>query len=275
MLNQVDFEKLQKTQLEIMDEVHRVCLENNLNYYIIGGTALGAKRHNGFIPWDLDIDIAMPRYDYEKFAEICKKEFNERFFYCSYKEYDYHLSPHALVYIKNTCLINKFDKYNSIPKHFEIYLDIFPLDNAPDDIKLREKQAKRLKMIKELKKIKVCYMHNNKFIVKLIKKILQKLLFFISLKKINERQSLIMQTYNNCDTECLCSMGSHYSYKKQCMPRETYGKPMLIQFGGRKYYGPENIDEYLSRIYGDYMKLPPVEQRQANLKIFEKVILGK
>ena len=72
-MTQEDIQRLQNIQLMIMDEIHRVCVENHLSYYMIGGTALGAIRHGGFIPWDMDIDIAMPREDYEKFISISGK----------------------------------------------------------------------------------------------------------------------------------------------------------------------------------------------------------
>ena len=77
--------------------------------------------------------------------------------------------------------------------------------------------------------------------------------------------------YKDINTECLCSMGSRYAYKKQCMSREIYGTPTLVDFEGRKYYAPENCHEYLVRLYGDYMQLPPEEKRQANMDIFTKI----
>ena len=73
------------------------------------------------------------------------------------------------------------------------------------------------------------------------------------------------------ETKCICSMASHYSYAKQCMPREIYGTPVLLEFEGRQYYAPAQHNEYLQRLFGDYMQLPPEEQRQANLEIFTSI----
>ena len=79
--------KLKRAQIEIMDEVHRICELTGVKYYIIGGTALGAKRHSGFIHWDLDIDIAMSRRNYERFAEVCGKHLSEKYSYKCFKNF--------------------------------------------------------------------------------------------------------------------------------------------------------------------------------------------
>ena len=146
-MNKADFKKLQSVQMEIMDEVHRVCTENNILYYIIAGTALGAVRHGGFIPWDLDIDVAMPRSDYERFQKICNEKMSDRFICRNYKNTKGYLRPHALVCIKDTYLSTKSEKYNTNEQNLGIYLDVFPLDNAPDDVALREKQAEQIKKL--------------------------------------------------------------------------------------------------------------------------------
>ena len=78
-MNQKELENLQRVQLTIMDEIHKLCVNNKLRYYLIGGSALGAIRHKGFIPWDVDIDIAMPRKDYELFITQYSKQINPKF----------------------------------------------------------------------------------------------------------------------------------------------------------------------------------------------------
>lgn len=267
-----EFKKLQQTQMEIMDEIHRVCCDNGIKYYIIGGTALGAVRHSGFIPWDLDIDIAMPRVDYERFAEVGENQLSNRFCYKSYKNTKGYTRPHALVCINNTLLYTKYSKLNTNEVNYGIYMDIFPLDNAPSSKELQKKQAKQLKFINKLKAIRHGYSFSEKLWKRIIKKSIAKLLFFISIDKMNEKFDRVSRLYENVDSNMMCSMASHYSYDKQCMSSEIYGKPTLVRFEDRQYYAPEKIDEYLTRIYGDYMQLPPEEERRANLSAFEKVV---
>lgn len=277
-MNMSEFKKLQEVQVEIMDEVHRICCENNITYYLIGGTALGAVRHGGFIPWDLDIDIAMPRKDYERFAEVCNYALSERFIYRDYRNTAYFMHPHALVCIKNTSLIISHDKLNSREKSLGahgIYLDIFPLDTAPADTALQEKQISRIERIKKLKFLKRAFRYRKDIKNYIIKPIISTMIFWTDIDKLNDEFDKECRRYENLDSGLLCSMASHYKYSKQCMPSSVYGKPKLVSFEGRMYYAPEMLEDYLTRIFKDYMKLPPEEERQANLKIFEEVIFDK
>lgn len=270
-----DFRKLQLTQLEIMDEIHRICTLNNIEYYLIGGTALGAVRHGGFIPWDLDIDIAMKRQDYDSFKEACKTELNSRFSYRDYTNTRNFDHPHALVCINNTVLVNKFDKFNPKMENLGIYLDVFPLDNAPTDENLKKKQAEDIIKIKKLKRLKVGMCYQSSLIKKAVKTLVRALIFWTTTDKLNKKLDECMRRYNDSDTGYLCSMASHYSYEKQYMPRKIYGEPQLVDFEDRKYYAPQMLDEYLTKIFKDYMKLPPIEQQQMNLAVFEEVIFDK
>lgn len=267
----VDFKKLQQTQMEIMDEVHRVCEKNSIVYYIIGGTALGARRHGGFIPWDLDIDIAMPRKDYDHFMDIWKTEMASRFVVRDYNNTEHFTHPHALVCIKNTVLEYIYDKYNRNEENLGIYLDIFPLDKSPEDAWLQKRQAKKLHNISRIKDAKRGYCYRDEFLYRFIKKCISVLIFWTNLDRQNKRFDIESRKYNEQESTFLCSMSSHYVYSKQCMPASVYGKPSLIAYEGREYYAPEKLDEYLTRIYGDFMKLPPEEKRQFNYNVIEKV----
>ena len=100
-------------------------------------------------------------------------------------------------------------------------------------------------------------------------------LFYISIDRLNLQFDKEMHRYDNVDTKFLCSMASHYSYERQCMPKEVYGTPQLVKFENRMYFAPEQLDEYLKRIYKDYMKLPPENERQFNLEYFETVVFDK
>lgn len=104
-------QQVQKKQIEIMDMVHNLCVNEEISYYIVGGTALGAIRHGGFIPWDVDIDIAMPRGDYERFLAICDEKLPKNLIcYHFRKESDY-FPPHALISLDNSKMIQKYGQH--------------------------------------------------------------------------------------------------------------------------------------------------------------------
>ena len=273
-MTQQDLDKVKLTQIKIMDCIHNFCVNNGLTYYIIGGTLLGAVRHNGYIPWDVDIDIAMPRESYEILRRLCVEEhlLDNSYYYCDYFAMKDYPRPHAIICDKNTRIYLKHDADNKYTDQTGIYIDIFPLDNAPDDEKLRDKQAKRLINLRKFKAYRLPYSYSRKKHIIFAHRCVSAALSLIaSVSTINKWQQNEMCRYNDKQTKCLCSMASQYAYKKQCMPREIYGTPVLLQFEGREYYAPEKYEEYLTRLYGNYMELPPVEKRQSNLEIYSKV----
>ena len=147
--------KLHEFNIQALDEVVRICDKYNITYYLLGGTLLGAVRHKGFIPWDDDLDIGMPRQDLIKFESVLKSELGDRFFYQSMdseKEYDHYFSK---IRINNTLLIEANDAVNS--KHQGIFIDIFPLDKGKKHIdiiqKIRWKFVKAIKYQVRMKRI--------------------------------------------------------------------------------------------------------------------------
>lgn len=260
-MRQEQIEDLRNSLLTIMDEIHRVCEENEIKYYIIGGTALGAIRHSGFIPWDTDIDIAMRREDYNRFVQSANNYLNSNFYCASYINEERWTHPHALVFDKRT-LIHWNCEYYKNKVDCPIYVDVFPLDYAPNDEKNQEQQAKliRRKMYLQSRRECVLYQRNNLMQI-VMKKIYAAALHIRSDYAFNKSMDDVMSKYSKESGEMLCSMASHYSYKKQLMPANVYGNGKLYKFEGRYYRGPSKINEYLERLYGDYMQLPPVEKR--------------
>lgn len=254
-----DLHKLHQVQLSMMDDVHSFCVEHNIRYYLIAGSALGAVRHGGFIPWDVDIDIAMPRSDYQRFLEQYSSLFNPRYDVLYYKNKKNINCPHALISLKGSRVefVSGFERYG-------IYIDLFPLDACPDDSRLREKQMSQLQRIRQILYKKKGRKGNN-FLFTLCHKLVSWALLPITVDRLNKIRDKVMTKYQSTENtaECWCSMASKYKYTKQCMPKEYYGTPKLINFEGRQYFAPERIEDHLKHLYGDYMILPPVESRKS------------
>lgn len=249
--------KLQKTELDILQEVVRVCEKNELTYYLIGGTLLGAIRHKGFIPWDDDLDIAMPREDYERFLAISNIELKKEYWLHNSKtDPDYWL-PFAKVKKRGTV----FDEVNSrnIQSDKGIFIDIFPLDNAK-----REKsifQSIQAILCKRMSTIilwkRGLYNYKPKFILRIFLRILKNK----TILDISNYQQKLMSLSKNKKYNYFVNLGSNYNYIKQTIPKDKYFPPKRVEFEGKFYNVPRDWDYILRRIYGDYMKLPEENKR--------------
>ena len=260
-------EVVHSAQLKIMDEIHRVCKKNGLRYYLIGGSALGAVRHKGFIPWDLDIDIAMPRPDYETFLKCAGEELSNSFSCLDYTSKRAFFPPHALVILKQSLMSYDFTPLNPNLSCEEIYVDILPLDIVSQDRGDQIIHARDLKIINKVKYLKASRIYpKNSFIVRILKKSIRLLLLPVSWRFLNKLQQKVAMRHTNSQSSSLCcSTLSHYKYDKLTMPFSVFGTPRLYEFENRKYYGPENIVAYLQQIFGNYMELPKKEVREKQI----------
>lgn len=262
-----ELRELQLKELVLLDKIEALSKKLDLTYYIIAGTLLGAVRNKGFVPWDDDLDIAMPRDDYNKLRDYFYNNEDDEFFYEDQNTDKNHYCIHALLKIKNTAFLHK--RLANADKHLKckgVYLDIFPLDKAPSSDKLAKKQANKIKKIRKLFYYKEGQVYEgDRFFKKMYKK-LRKLLFApITFKHLSNKLIKEETKYNGGDGQYLVSMSSHYSYKKQMIRIDIYGEPQYVLFEGRKYKAPQKIEEYLTHLYGNYLELPPEEKRYIGL----------
>lgn len=272
-----DYKEYQGILLQIMNEVHRVCIENNLRYYLIGGSAIGAVRHKGIIPWDNDLDIAMPRSDYEKLINIYSSQLDNKYRLIDYTTEKDFRTTHALVVLNNSEIAFKSEINRPECKRYGIFIDILPLDQCPNSNRKQYLQEKKLLRIKNIRYRRNFPIHNsNGKIVVIIKKIIRYIYNKLySLDYLNKKQHQIMQQYNNVkNCKYWCSMASHYSYQKLKMPIEYFGTPRLMEFSGFQFYVPEKVELYLSCLFGDYMRLPAIEKQQEQINSIAYVSWG-
>lgn len=260
-MSDVELRELQLSQLEILKETDKICRENNIKYYMIAGTLLGAVRHKGFIPWDLDIDIAMLRVDYDKFIKCCKKDLSSSYFLQNYQT-DIDFYPALSRICKNGTYID-WEHSKHLRCHKGIHIDIFPLDNVPDDQQMRDRQRRQLLLLDNIMVYKAAYIYDKGIFnwKAIIKRSIRFVLAPVSLRFIQGMRERVMTKYSGTETMFVCSTASRYGYDKQVMEKSIYGDPVFLDFEEGFFPAPQMWREYLTKLYGDYMQLPPVEKR--------------
>lgn len=251
--------ELHKTQLEILDEIVRICRIYELTYYLAGGSVLGAVRHQGFIPWDDDVDVMMPRRDYNLFLEKAKVELNEKFYIDNVDENDEYYLFFSKIKKRNT--IFKESAHGQYPQDkMGIFVDVFPLDDTQNDNSMMLKiQDKIIGSVKgELLYTRMLRRKPVSFLQKIKRLVLSP----FSSKRLLDFIISVAQIQNNTECDYYINFGSQYGYKRQTMLKSIYGKPVKLLFEGEYYNVPEKYDEFLKKLYGeDYMSLPPIEKR--------------
>ena len=251
-------DELKRIEIDILKLFISICKQHNLTYFIIGGTALGAYRHGGFIPWDDDIDVAMPRSDYESFLKYAQSEFPPNYFLQTHltdKEYN---AIYAKIRNSNTTFLETAARNLNI--NHGVFIDIFPIDGLPNARKDIKRISRQRRIVKRALAIHY-YPHTLK---RVFGGILSRLLLFKFTNKAIisyfEKKSKKYK-YEKCDL-VICHGGAYGD--KEILKKEYYGKGSEIRFESLTVIGPERIEDYLSTIYGDYMILPPIEKRVAH-----------
>lgn len=254
-----ELNNLQLKLLQMMSWLHLFCVSNGLRYYALGGTMLGAVRHKGFIPWDDDIDIGMPRNDYNRFIELIgNKPIKSYFLETPESESFAFRYPYSKLYDMQTSLVE-----NTWPKLKRgAFIDVFPLDGfgntereCLDNWTIVAKKTNfiwaRMCALRTqrsfTKNLAIIIAH---LIPRFIAKDKKRLIAINKLASINEFDAMLYggNTFGNWG-------------KKEIMLSSIFGKPTLYQFENLTIFGVEKYDEYLTHMYGDWQQLPPVEKR--------------
>lgn len=257
-LSTEQLKKAQSLLQKILDEVNRICEDNNIKYFLHYGTLIGAIRHNGFIPWDDDIDICMSRENYNKFCLVAKEKLQEEFILQNEDTDEFFGGCYSKVILKNTKWIEN-NARDTKRKFVGLFIDIFPLDAIPENEKLQKKQMLAYKIINMLICAKLdysasAYKEKNRFLYK-ISKIIS---VFFSLKYLKTKRRLLILKYSKTDSPLVTSI----AFYECSITRKEYIENLTKHiFEGKQYYIPIEYDRMLKSIYGNYMSLPPIEKR--------------
>ena len=246
---------LQLVILEIMKDIDEICKKNNIDYYLLGGSALGAIRHKGYIPWDDDLDIIMDHKNYDKFLRVCRAQLDPNKYYIQEALVDWPML-FSKVRLKGTYLeepgASRFNKEN-----MGIFVDIFKLDNAP-----ASKISKWWQYLCGKYMLCYCLLRRGYKEATFKKKLLMYSASPLSLKPFRNFVLHQLTKYNNRDTEDFATFGERYRFKATFYKKRLFGKPLYVPFENMMLPVPEDYDGMLTQLFGDYMTPPPAKEQQ-------------
>lgn len=256
--------KVQLAQLQILRDFILFCEEHNLRYFMAGGALIGVLRHKGFIPWDDDIDLSMPRKDFDKFVALQNK------YPDGYSLVNHDIEPTwqfnfcQFVDDKSEIIVHM----NEVPRSCKIWIDVFPEDGLPDNPIRRWFHVKHILMYRYLIQVPnvKTQIDTHKVGRPWYEKIVIKILHFLPLGKlINVDKMLkamerLLRKYDYDNSKYVGSLLGKYR-GKEVVPRNYWGNGIKLRFENIMVSCPVEFDKLLTRIYGDYMKMPPEDKR--------------
>ncbi len=260
--------KMQKVYLELWEEFDRVAKEYNLRYFLFNGTLIGAARHKGFIPWDDDFDICMPRKDYDRLQYELSDKFREPFFFQSPLSDPTHFNGLNRLRKSDTTMILRYDYGH--PCNNGVYMDIYPIDNLPNGEGARKRLYKKAKLFRQLFYYHVygCLKPAQKVQPKMTLKqrgvrTLSKVLFSLfDEKRLYNYFQRKLGKYKDKATTHAATISVHPGRACNVWHTEDIAEVTYLEFEGREMPVPIGWDRCMTIRYGDYMKLPPEDKRK-------------
>ena len=248
-----DMKVLHSRMLEIAVEVDRICRENGWKCSLYGGSVIGAVRHNGFIPWDHDIDMAMPRKDYDKFVRYMKKNPNGKIFFSNVKSEKRYPNSWGKVRLNGT-IFQEIELSKLEELHNGVFIDLHPIDNIiPCFLKLQVKLAMFWSCVGKVKS--GIYSGGKK------KQRVYKLFSWLPYCVINAFRNGAMKLFKHIPTKYVYKV-AHPNNGVYPIPRATFEDLIEHQFEDKSFFIPKNYDEFLRKRYGDYMEIPKEASEQ-------------
>lgn len=251
--------QVQLIQLEMLQEVDRICTKCGIRYNIIAGTLLGAVRHGGYIPWDDDADVAMLRGEYEKFRTACKKELDHtKFYFQDHRNTKGYRWGYGKLRRKNTLFLREYQEH--MPYRQGVFIDIFPLDGVPDRYLPRSMKNFECFCVRKILWAKVGKIADRSP----LKRFCYRMLDRIPEKKIFRYYHRMIRQANREKTKMVRILMFPTPNREYGYYRSWYENSADIMFEGKLFQGIRDYDSYLRFKFGEYMELPPTEKRKVH-----------
>ena len=256
--------ELQQRQLNLLKEFIKVCEKHNLKWFLIGGSTLGAIRHKGFIPWDDDIDLGMPREDYDKFMELQYEFEGTPYFIQNFKSDPCYIYNYGKLRDSSTTFIENFYKYHRI--NHGIWLDIFPIDGISMKMVEPKKLAKKIRYI--WLQVYLTYLpalrrrvRKETWFKDILLNIVAGLFYIFDIAHYRNKK---VERYIHkipFDKAVMAANCFGFNMKKEAMDANIFRETIKVPFEDIEVNVVKDYDTYLRNIYGEYMTPPPVEKQ--------------
>ena len=257
-MKEIGLEELKQLQLNILLSVHEFCMNNNIEYSLAAGTLIGAVRHKGYIPWDDDVDICMTRPNYDKFINSFNGHYNNLHVLAPEHNWNYY-APYANVCDNRTILRESLNGHNGV--EVGVKIDVFPIDGCPVD---PHKYYNLCKIVywnnRKMFAQRTPFLNNPLGLLKVfVKKFLASYRTYSSFQK--EIYNVVIQ--NDYESSELAGQMTFDPCAFR-LPKEIFDTYIDVEFEGYKFRAVKEYDHFLRHRYGNYMKLPPLDQRVAH-----------
>ncbi|MBE6220872.1 MAG: LicD family protein [Rikenellaceae bacterium] len=249
-----DLKHLQDVILMIAKDMDELCKKNDIKYFLLGGSAIGAIRHKGFIPWDDDLDIVMDNENYEKFIKACRSDLDTGKYYIQEAFVNWPLG-FTKIKLKGT-FFQEPGLYVNADKECGIFLDVFKLENAPSS-----KIAQGWQYLCAKYLLCYCLLERGWKEVSVYKKILMFAAYPVKFGFIRKFLKNQVEKWNKRETDYRLFWTGRYRYNKSFYAKDLFEEAIYVPFEDTKLPVPKKYNQWLTQIFGDYMTPPPIKER--------------
>ena len=251
-MKELSLDDCKKILLKILISIDKCCRDNNIKYSLDFGTLLGAVRHNGFIPWDDDIDLMMTRENFIKFKDTYN---DDKFDFISPEQENW--GWHFIRVCDKSSVVKFDEEVENVPKH-GLWVAIFPIDKKPDDEKKWKSQMKKIDLFSLFGRVKRSRWVSSHGLFRNTSKLFMRVLLSpIKMICLSKKVDKYLSAYNSYNASFSFQRGLLY----HIFPTSWFDNYIDIEFEGHKFMAISHYDEYLRQEYGDYMKFPPKEKQ--------------